>query len=273
MRTKVLITVKTYPTLSDKYGELVCTAGFREDLSWIRVYPVPFRKLEYERRYRKYEWLELDIERNLKDPRPESYYVKDYETMTPCDFIDPKKGGWEIRKKYVLHKVYDDMNKLILEAKDKNICTSLATFKPKKKIDFVVETTAREWDKKKVEALDQLDLFKKYENPFKVVNKLPYKFSYVFEDIYGKTIKLMIEDWEIGQLYWNCLRGKGSEKLACEDVKKKYFDNFAKTKDLYFFLGTTRQYHFMAKNPFIIIGVFYPPYGQQNDEPQLSFPW
>lgn len=29
--TKVLIAVKTYPTLSSKYDELVCTAGFRED--------------------------------------------------------------------------------------------------------------------------------------------------------------------------------------------------------------------------------------------------
>ncbi len=42
--TKVLITVKTYPTLSAKYDELVCTAGFREDGTWIRLYPVPFRK-------------------------------------------------------------------------------------------------------------------------------------------------------------------------------------------------------------------------------------
>ena len=39
--TKVLITVKTYPTLSAKYDELVCTAGFREDGTWIRIYPVP----------------------------------------------------------------------------------------------------------------------------------------------------------------------------------------------------------------------------------------
>ena len=29
--TKVLITVKTYPAISGKYEELVCTAGFRED--------------------------------------------------------------------------------------------------------------------------------------------------------------------------------------------------------------------------------------------------
>jgi hypothetical protein len=29
--TKILITVKTYPTLSSRYDELVCTAGFLED--------------------------------------------------------------------------------------------------------------------------------------------------------------------------------------------------------------------------------------------------
>lgn len=33
-REKVLLTVKTYPTLSRKHGELVCTAGAREDGSW-----------------------------------------------------------------------------------------------------------------------------------------------------------------------------------------------------------------------------------------------
>jgi hypothetical protein len=40
-KTKVLIAVKTYPSLSSKYDELVCTAGFLEDGSWIRVYPIP----------------------------------------------------------------------------------------------------------------------------------------------------------------------------------------------------------------------------------------
>ncbi|EDN68197.1 conserved hypothetical protein [Beggiatoa sp. PS] len=30
-------------------------------------------------------------------------------------------------------------------------------------------------------------------------------------------------------------------------------------KDIYLFLGTTRQYHSWANYPFVIIGVFYPP--------------
>jgi hypothetical protein len=38
-RKRVFITVKTYPPLSEKYDELVCTAGISEDGSWIRLYP------------------------------------------------------------------------------------------------------------------------------------------------------------------------------------------------------------------------------------------
>jgi hypothetical protein len=39
-RKRIYITVKTYPTLSEKYDELVCTAGISEDGSW--KYPLDF---------------------------------------------------------------------------------------------------------------------------------------------------------------------------------------------------------------------------------------
>ena len=52
---KVLISVMTYPTLSESYYETVCTAGFREDGSWVRIFPVPHRlmKLQEENTYSK----------------------------------------------------------------------------------------------------------------------------------------------------------------------------------------------------------------------------
>ena len=71
--TKVLITVKTYPSLSGKYDELVCTAGFREDGTWVRIYPIQFREKSYEEQYKKYDWIEIDLVKNRKDFRPESY--------------------------------------------------------------------------------------------------------------------------------------------------------------------------------------------------------
>ena len=44
-KKRIYIIVKTYPTISDKYSELVCTAGVLEDVSWIRLYPIPFRNI------------------------------------------------------------------------------------------------------------------------------------------------------------------------------------------------------------------------------------
>lgn len=99
---------------------------------------------------------------------------------------------------------------------------------------------------------------------FSIVDKLPYKFFYRFRDKKGREAKLIIEDWEIGMLYWNCLKNSGGdEQEAVFKVKEKYFDLFSK-RDIYLFLGTTKQFHGWAKNPFVIIGVFYPPH-----EPQL----
>ncbi len=274
MRLKILITVKAYPAISRKYNETVCTAGITKEGKWIRIYPIPFRQLDYNRQFRKYEWIELDLDRNQSDFRSESYRPHDLflKDIVSHGIIRPDGDTWEERRSFILKNVYTDLEQLIKEAKDRNICTSLAVFKPTKIIDFVYEETEREWSKEKLDYLKskklQLNLFdnEKEEDisEFEVVNKLPYKFSFIFEDIKGKSSKLMIEDWETGMLFWNSLgKHKGDELKACEDVKYKYFYDFAKTKDYYFFLGTTKLHHFVAPNPFVIIGDFRPKHIKQ----------
>ena len=262
-KTKVLITVKTYPSLSAKYEELVCTAGFLEDGSWIRIYPVPFRKKDFEQQYSKYEWIELDLVKNTSDFRPESY--RPYSIDTEIKILDKidTSHNWAKRKEFVLNNVYYNLTELIEEAHNKEICTSLAVFKPTTIKDFKIEAVEREWDKDKIAKIkagrDQGNLFEFEEDPFEVVDKLPYKFSYVIEDDKGRESTMMIEDWEIGALYWNSLkRAEGNEAIACEKVKQKYFDDFAKTKDIFLYLGTTRNNHYVSKNPFVIIGTFTP---------------
>ncbi len=79
-KTKVLITVKTYPAISRKYDELVCTAGFLEDGTWIRIYPIQFRKKSFEEQYKKYDWIEIDLVKNKGDFRKESYRPVSYDT-------------------------------------------------------------------------------------------------------------------------------------------------------------------------------------------------
>ncbi|MCW3162127.1 hypothetical protein [Chryseobacterium oryctis] len=271
-KTKVLITVKTYPAISEKYDELVCTAGFLEDGSWIRIYPIQFRKKSFGEQYKKYDWIEIDLVKNASDFRKESYRPVSYDTeIKILDHLDTK-SNWLLRKEIVFkNKIYTDLDELIKEAKNKEIMTSLAVFFPTEIVDFTIESVEREWDKNKLAKLKQdrsSNLFaQEDEDLFEVVKKLPYKFSYIIKDSNGKQSKMMIEDWEIGQLYWNCLKKhEGNENKAVQDVKKQYLDNFAKTKDLHLFLGTSQLFHFTGKNPFMIIGTFHPL-----KEQQLSF--
>lgn len=273
-KKRIYILVKTYPTISEQYSELVCTAGVLEDGSWIRLYPMPFRLLNDDQRYPKYTWVEVKAERNISDFRPESYRP-DISTMV----VEPKskKVNWDERRRVIFKnkQVHTNLQRLIGEAKSPSK-TSLAVFKPSKILDFVIEADGRDWDPKKLASLQthskQLNLFKtieEIEEEFRAVQKVPYKFSYRFEDDSGKRSKMMVEDWEIGMLYRNCLsRADNDEAVATAKVKEKYLDTFLK-RDLYFFLGTTKQFHNIAPNPFIIIGVFYPPIPSPNQQMSL----
>ena len=75
----ILILVKTYPSLSKKYKELVCTAGMDEDGNWFRLYPIPFRFLTDDKRFEKYRCIKVKLLINLEDCRVESYKVIDYQ--------------------------------------------------------------------------------------------------------------------------------------------------------------------------------------------------
>ena len=254
--TKVLIAVKTYPTISAKYDELVCTAGFLEDGRMIRIYPIQFRKKSYDSQYNKWDWIEIDLVKNDSDFTPESYRPVSHDSAINIVGHIDSNSNWAARKVFALKKIYDNLASLIAEAQDKKVCTSLAVFKPTKILDFKVEKVDREWDREKLASLLQLNLFDKQTigGKFEVVRKLPYKFSYILVDNENKESKMMIEEWEIGQLFWNCLAShEGDEYKAIEDVRFRYFNDFALTKDLHLILGTTQMHHYVSHNPFIII--------------------
>lgn len=276
MIERILITVKTYPTLSSKYAELVCTAGVNENGDWRRIYPVRFRQLQDGSQYKKYQWIEADIEKSTTDGRPESFKIIKPDSLRLIGDPLSTNSRWQARKEAFQRKVPLEKNLAeLIEAAHANK-QSLAHFQPTEWLSFVVEEADREWDAKKLALLEaerkQQDLFKNeqtLEEEFKVVNKLPYKFSYRIRDAKGKLSKMMIEDWEIGALYWNCLqRANGDEDVAVQKVREKYWDSFVKSEDydLTVVLGTTLQHHNKrAPNPYVIISVVPTPH-----EPQLA---
>ncbi|WP_445736086.1 hypothetical protein [Mariniflexile sp.] len=263
---KILITVTTYPLPSRSYDELVCTAGILEDGSWIRIYPIPLsflNQIKKDTGFKKYTWIELDVKPRNDDFRPESHSPNNYNVKI-INTLDTK-NYWRERKRICLRNVYTNKEKLLNDSKSPtNI--SLVTFKPSKITNFIIEDDSKEWKDEWKELRKQTDLFAEIESdPEKLIPKVPFKFSYTFEDDEGVPSTLMIEDWEIFQLYWNCLRdAKGNEKIALEKVKQKYFDTFVNQHDVYLFLGTTMQWHRRrANNPFVIIGTFHPKIEEQ----------
>jgi hypothetical protein len=260
---EVLITVKTYPIQSSKYAELVCTAGLLPDGKWIRIYPVPFRDLPYDQQYKKYQRIRVDLTRNWQrgDFRPESYRPlrAAAESIEVIGEVDTKRD-WAERRKIVERDVFTSMPALLdLAASPSD--RSLATLRPKEIVGFDIEMVEPGRAKRSRSALlGQIGLSGKVVG--KAIRELPYTYHYRFttEDD-PRTRRLMIEDWEIGALYWNCLRSaEGDEDVANRAVRKRYFDEFAFKKDILLFLGTTLQWHAKrAPNPFMIIGLFYPP--------------
>ncbi|MCA6079935.1 MAG: hypothetical protein LE169_03480 [Endomicrobium sp.] len=202
----------------------------------------------------KYDWIEVTAEK-----RPEDFRKESFKPIGTCRVVGHigTKDGWAERKALILNKVkvYKNISELISDSKPPNF-VSLAVFKPTEILDF-------KWCKEKdsnrsVGESKQLDMFA--SNNFKRVEKLPFKFKYIFKDESGRSSKLTIMDWETGALF---LRYKKDFKLACEKVKEKYLNDFARGKDLYFFLGTTKKRHNTAKTPFSIIGTFHPPKKKQ----------
>jgi hypothetical protein len=111
---RVLITVKTYPTISRKYGETVCTAGVREDGSWVRIYPVPFQRFDEEQQYAKYDWIECKLVKSKSDPRPETRYPADLLDLKPVGRMNTE-DRWRDRRKLLLRtaEVFTQLQPLI----------------------------------------------------------------------------------------------------------------------------------------------------------------
>ncbi|MBR8828424.1 MAG: hypothetical protein DSM107014_11090 [Gomphosphaeria aponina SAG 52.96 = DSM 107014] len=255
---KILIATKTYPSISTKYKETVCTAGILLDeqenpLEWIRIYPIRFRELDFDKRYPRWSIIKAQIEKNEKDSRPESFKIKD-SSLEIIRKIDPSKN-WQERKSFVLPLQFNSIQELEHQGK------TLGIIKPKSIEKYYHKETEREWKPSQQQVVDQLDLFEEQTN----LEKIPYKFIYKFTDENNKTHNYSISDWEIQQLYRKCrdqskLSGLKAEKEALEKVRQKLEDEFLEKKDLYFIVGNLNKH----RNRFIIIGLFYPPLIQLN---------
>jgi len=254
MRRQILIATKTYPSISQKYRETVCTAGVLLDAGghpeqWVRIYPIRYRYLDTDRRYKRWSIVEAEIERNPKDPRQESFRIED-DSIAVIRVVGTQ-NNWEERKSLVLPLSFGSIEEI------KSAGASLGIVKPETIHQYFCDETEREWSPKQQAILDQEDMF---EDSFPL-DKIPYKFGYSFTEQDGKRRRCSISDWEISQLYRNCVYGSAlmsqadREREALAKVRDKLEIDFLKNRDLHFIVGNLKTY----PQTFMIIGLFYPP--------------
>ncbi len=251
-KKKILVTVKTYPNPSKKYGETACCAGVDlENNQLIRLYPIPFRDLDSDKQFKKYNIIEIDCYRSTKDNRPESFKINS-DSISIKDYLDTDKGLWRRRKEMLSNVPVKSMCQVCKDAETDNL--SLGFIKPEN-IEFKYSKRSPGDPKKRQACYDQLNLFSKQKNP---IEEIPYQFYYKFKCANTKGCpghELSIIDWEIGRAYRKWRLSYPDENVRLDKIEQKWLEiSNTDKKDVYFFVGNMNR----RKDIFMVLGVFYP---------------
>jgi hypothetical protein len=267
---RILILAKTYPSPSAQYVETTCVAGISQDGSMRRLYPVPFRMIEEGQQFKKWQWIDVRIEKANKDHRPESYklYV---DTITCGDVIDSKKD-WASRWEW-LDKIpaFDSVD--AIESGRLGDGLSVVLLRPKRLIALEINKARNtDWTEEEKEKLmrEQMqgDLYSETEakRQVKELRKVPFDFyyRYVCDTPEGeKEHKHKIVDWEAGALFWNCRRSHG---VNWEKPFRAMLEEKLGGKDLMFLMGNQHRF----QDQWLIVSLIYPPKRKTVDERQMS---
>lgn len=253
-KKRVLVTVKAYPEISTKHGQVVCTAGITEEGEWIRLYPMPYTLFSGPEKIQRYDWIEVECQKatDEKLKRKESHKVRDGSVrIINRDLSQGKVNGhvpWAERSKIVLPKLAPSLEYLGEQyTKDR---TSLGLIKP---------TEIKEFYTRK--ALQQPPEAKEYQRSLDnqkipIIDVIPHDFAYRFlcagcES--GKPHDIICEDWELFESYRSWWKYYPDVKVLWEKLHEKFFDFMIK-HDLHFYMGMYSQ-----MPTWLIIGVYYPP--------------
>lgn len=251
VKKRILVTVRTYPVPSKNSIEVSCTAGIDEDGHWIRLFPVPYRFLDQDKRFRKYQVVEASVTKAVSDSRPESY-KPNIESINVLSAPIPTNNKWEARKAKVLPLATPSLCYLQNE-RDRNKEPTLGLFRPRTITAFKIQSTRATWSESELARLRQYPMFGSL--PKAELQKLPYNFSYAFrcDDSNCRGHELMCTDWEIGVTYLQFKRKYGTDWEV--KFREVFETRMILVNDTHFFVGTLSTH----PSEWIIVGLFYPP--------------
>lgn len=257
-----MVTVKAYPNISRRHGEVVCVAGIRTDTEracWVRLWPVQFRDLPFATRFEKYQEISVDAAPTTKDPRPESLWPRCDTLVAGRHFST--KSRWAQRRRWVDPLVVDSMCEVLTRQSIDG--TSLAVIRPGRVDDLVVEKMPASWREAQQAVVDQPSLF--FPDKSKL-EPIPYRFRYQYtcarKGCRGHDQSII--DWELGQAF---RKWSDDDSRRTELIRLKWLDEICgPDKETLFFVGNIHAHPLS----FVVLGTFWPPKTEVSNQMALT---
>ncbi len=187
----VLVNCKTYPAVSTKYIETVCTGGIERDGRFIRLYPIPFRFLDDEQQYDRWDVIRVRAYRDTKDQRPESWHLEAGTEIKILESISSERQRWE----WMRHGVFESTD----EMDRRGMTNGLVEIEP---FELYWEPESKEWSAGQLNVFNQGNLFHGREKQEALAERVPWQFKLRFkEKSTGREFDQKVLAWSYYQGY------------------------------------------------------------------------
>lgn len=242
---ELLVNCKTYPAVSKKYVETVCTGGVQASGEFVRLYPVPFRLLDSEERYERWEIIRVRVYRDTKDTRPESWHLMPGTPIERVKTLKTAKKRWEWMRE-TIHSSSQEME-------SKGVTNGCVQIEP---IELYWKADPKEWTAVQRQVIEQRDLYASEEQMSVIAERVPYEFRLKYREIGNPTeFDNKVLSWSYYQGFLRERNRVGSDKEAMETIANKIRKSiFDPDRCVFAILGTHSRFgHWM------ISGLYYVP--------------
>ncbi len=252
-KDECFILVKAQPHRSSKYFETVCCAGIGRDGKWRRQYPVPFRILDEDQKFNRWNWIKYTFVRSREDRREESQKVQP-ESLE----LGPKLKKSERARilNPLIRGSFEDAN-------SRN--ESLTLLRPKKiKISWE-EKSASDLQSEKEKHEELAKQLSWLDNTAKPLVPCPMQFFVDWTDEQGKPSRHVCDDWETSSAYKRFERIYGKEK-ALNFLQRKYEQEYFQAGlALAFSTHSRRNITHGTNNQWLLVGLIRLDEDKQQD--------
>lgn len=241
----VLVNCKTYPAVSKKYIETVCTGGISRDGNFIRLYPIPFRFLDEKEQYDRWDVVRVRVYRDTKDQRPESWHLKTGTPINIVESVQSEKARWD----WMCRGVFDSTEAMEQAGRT----NGLVLIEPE---ELYWEPESKKWSPNQMQVLTQGNLFHSEQLMQSLSERVPWQFKLRFvEKFTGRKFDQKVLAWSYYQGYRRQFRELGDEQKALAAVRARVYQSIMNTdRSVYAIFGTHSRFgHWM------ISGLYHLP--------------